>query len=79
MSGTNDDPIVGLSLHESTISTLVTLLRALQERAEQGAEGLSKDLSSYLMQALDSGADIDILFGVLADTLEDAHSRGAED
>lgn len=55
---------------------LVTLLRALADLAEPGGDDLPAGLRGHLMPALDSGADLDMLFGVLADGIEEARRGG---
>ena len=68
----DDDPLVHLELHESTRDLIVTLLRTLADLAEPGSEGLPAELRSYLMQALDSPADLDLLLGELASAVDEA-------
>lgn len=74
-----DDPILQLRLHDSSIEAIVTLLRTLAELAAVGPEDrLVPDLRSYLTQALDTSADLDLLFGELATAVADArrHASG---
>lgn len=68
----SDDPIITFSLHESTVRLLHGLLGALADLTEPGAERVTPDVRSHLMQALDNAADLDLLFGVLADELGQA-------
>lgn len=70
MTERSDDPIVHVELHRSTLDLLVLLLRTLADLAEPGDVRLTSDVRSYLMQALDNAADLDILFSVLADSLQ---------
>ncbi len=70
----DDDPLIDVSLHESTVRLLRELLPALADLTEPGAERLTPDVRSYLMQALDNAADLDLLSDVLADALEEAVS-----
>jgi hypothetical protein len=71
------DRIVELSLHESTLQLIVTLLRALEDLVEPGHECLPPDVRTCLAQALDTAADLDLLFGELADSLGRVNRRNA--
>lgn len=70
------DHLIDLSLHESMVQSLVTFLQALADLAEPGSNNLPAGLRSYLMQALDNAADLDLLFGVLADAMEQGIAEG---
>jgi hypothetical protein len=65
-----DDPLINLRMHESTAQLLIVLLRALSELTEAGDNRVSASARSFLMQATDSAADLDLLFGELADELQ---------
>jgi hypothetical protein len=71
----DDDPIVSVSIHESTRNLIVTMLRTLAYLAEPGTERLSAEVRSYLIQSLDSPADLDLLFGELAPALTEVDGR----
>ena len=73
-----DDPLLSLRLHESTVRMLSILLRALVELCEVEDDRLPKELRSCLAQALDTAADLEILFGVLAETLEQARRNAID-
>ena len=73
---TGDDRQVRLTLLESTIDSLMALLKALAELCEPGHEVLTADVRSYVSQALDNAADLDLLFGVLGDALLQARVEG---
>jgi hypothetical protein len=61
-----DDPLLGLELHTSTVDLLRTLLSALAKMSEGTAPALTAEQRSYLAQAMDIAADLDIVFDVLA-------------
>jgi hypothetical protein len=63
------DPLIRLELHASTVDLLRALLSALKEMSEGTAAALTPNQRSYLAQALDIAADLDIVFGELADAL----------
>jgi hypothetical protein len=65
-----DDPLIRLELHTSTVDLFRALLSALEEMSEGTGAALTPDQRSYLAQALDIAADLDIVFGELADALE---------
>ncbi len=66
-----DDPLLAIPLHTSSLEMLVALLRALAVISGEQSR-LPAELRSYLMQAIDSAADLDIVCDVLADALERA-------
>jgi hypothetical protein len=67
-----DDPQLTLTMFESTVDSLVALLNALATMCEPGAESLTAEQRGFLTQALDLAADLDLLFGELAVSLERA-------
>ena len=71
------DPLINLSLHESTIQLIVSLLRTLADLAEPEAHRLPTELGGYLAQALDTTADLDLLFSTLAESLEQARRNAS--
>ena len=64
------DPLIDLRMHESTAQLLIALLQALSELTVAGDNRVSANARSFLMQAMDSAADLDLLFGALADDLQ---------
>ena len=74
-----DDPLICLELHASTVDLLHTpLLSALEAMSEGTAPALTPDQRSYLAQAMDIAADLDIVFGELAEALVNATDPNAE-
>jgi hypothetical protein len=61
-----NDPLLSLELHASTVDLLRTLLSALAKMIEGTAPALTAEQRSYLAQAMDIAADLDIVFEVLA-------------
>ena len=66
-----DDPLLGLELHASTLELFRTLLiAALAKMSEDTAHALTAEQRSYLAQAMDIAADLDIVLGLLAEALD---------
>ena len=61
-----DDPLFGIELHASTLDLFRTLLTALAKMSEGTAPAFTAEQRSYLAQAMDIAADLDIVFEVLA-------------
>lgn len=72
------DPLLRLELHGSTVDLLHALLNALEAMSEGTAPALSPDQRGYLAQAMDIAADLDIVFGELAEALVNATDPNAE-
>jgi len=64
-----DDPLLGIKLHASTLDLFRTLLTALAKMSEGTAPALTAEQRSYLAQAMDIAADLDIVLGLLAEAL----------
>jgi len=65
-----DDALIGIELHASTIDLLRTLLAALAKMSEGTAPEFTVEQRSYLAQAMDIAADLDIVFELLVETLD---------
>jgi hypothetical protein len=65
-----DDPLLGIELHASTLDLFRALLTALAEMSEGTAAALTIEQRSYLAQAMDIAADLDIVLELLAETLD---------
>lgn len=70
-----DDPLLDLSIHQSSVALITSLLRSLAYLAEPGVDRLPADLKSYLAQSLDIAADVDLLFAELANAFDEAGRR----
>jgi hypothetical protein len=65
-----DDPLLRLEVHASTVDLHHALLSALEAMSDGGAgPALTAAQRSYLAQAMDIAADLDIVFGELTDAL----------
>jgi hypothetical protein len=64
-----DDPLLGIKLHASTLDLFRTLLTALAKMSEGAAPALTAEQRSYLSQAMDITADLDIILDLLAEAL----------
>lgn len=60
-----DDPLISLELHASTIDLIRSLLGALGNMSDGTGPALTAQQRSYLAQAMDLAADMDIVFGEL--------------
>jgi hypothetical protein len=67
-----DDTSLHLELHASTVDLLRVPLTALEEMSNGTTPTLTADLRSYLSQAMDIAADLNIVFGELADVFVNA-------
>jgi hypothetical protein len=65
-----DDPLIGFELHASTVDLIRSLLGALAIMSEGAAPALTTEQRSYLAQAMDIAADLDIVFAELAVAFE---------
>ena len=61
-----DDPLLGLELHAKTVDLLRTLFSVLANMCEGSAPSLTAEQRSYLAQEMDSAAELDIVFELLA-------------
>jgi hypothetical protein len=61
-----DDPLLAVELHASTIDLLRSLFGALADMSRGEAHVLTAEQRSYLAQAMDIAADLDIVFAELA-------------
>lgn len=65
-----DDPLVSVELHASTVDLMGALFRALEDMSAGGVGAFTHEQRSYLAQAMDIAADLDIVFSELASELE---------
>ncbi|MGO9581595.1 MAG: hypothetical protein ACLP36_02190 [Acidimicrobiales bacterium] len=65
-----DDPLIAFELHASTVDLIHSLLGALAIMSEGAAAALTTEQRSYLAQAMDIAADLDIVFAELAVAFE---------
>jgi hypothetical protein len=65
-----DDPLFGIELHASTLDLFRALLTALAKMSEGTAPVLTSEQRSYLAQAMDIAADLDIVLELLAEALD---------
>ncbi len=65
-----DDPFLSFELHTSTLELLRTLLTALAKMSEGMAPALTAEQRSYLAQAMDIAADLDVVLELLAEALD---------
>ncbi|MGP8180236.1 MAG: hypothetical protein ACLP1E_05520 [Acidimicrobiales bacterium] len=65
-----DDPLLGLQLHASTLDLFRTLLTALAKMSQGTVHALTAEQRSYLAQAMDIAADLDIILELLAEALD---------
>jgi len=65
-----DDPLICLELHASTVDLLRSLLGALGSMSDGTGPALTAHQRSYLAQAMDIAADIDIVCEELKETFE---------
>ena len=65
-----DDRLLGIELHASTLDLFRALLTALAKMGEGTAAALTIEQRSYLAQAMDIGADLDIVLELLAEALD---------
>ena len=57
-----DDPLISLELHASTVDLIRSLLGALGNMSDGTGPALTAQQRSYLAQAMDIAADMDIVF-----------------
>jgi hypothetical protein len=67
-----DDPLLALELHASTVDLLRSLFDALADMSRGEAHALTAEQRSYLAQAMDIVADLDIVFAELAAAFDGA-------
>jgi hypothetical protein len=65
-----DDPLFGIELHASTLDLFRTLLTALAKMSEGTAPAFTAEQRSYLAQAMDIAADLDIVLELLTEALD---------
>jgi hypothetical protein len=65
-----DDPLLRLELHASTVDLIHSVFSALANMSEGAAPALTAEQRSYLAQAMDIAADLDIVFEELAVAFE---------
>ena len=65
-----DDPLLRFELHASTVDMIRSLFSALANMSEGSAPALTAEQRSYLAQAMDIAADLDIVFDELAVAFE---------
>lgn len=73
-----EDPLLHLELHASSVDLLHAVLSALEAMSEGTGPGLTAGQRSYLAQAMDIAADLDIVFGELAEAFVNATDQDAE-
>jgi hypothetical protein len=56
-----DDPLLRVELHASTVDLFHALLSALEAMSEGAGPALTAEQRSYLAQAMDIAADLDIV------------------
>jgi len=65
-----DDPLIEFELHASTVDLIRSLLSALGNMSDGTGPALTTQQRSYLAQAMDLAADLDIVFEELTETFE---------
>ena len=65
-----DDPLITLELHASTIDLACSLFGALRNMSEGTGPALTAYQRSYLAEAMDIAADIDIVLEELKEAFE---------
>lgn len=65
-----DDPLIALELHASTIDLVRSLLGALVNMSDGKGPTLTSHQRSYLAEAMDIAADVDIVFEELKEAFE---------
>ena len=70
-----DDPPLHLELHASSVDLLHALLSALEAMSEGTGPALTAEQRSYLAQAMDIAADLDIVFEELAEAFDNPNKQ----
>jgi len=68
-----DDPLIGFELHASTVDLIRSVLNALAKMSAGSAPVLTVQQRSYLAQAMDIAADLDIVFEELRVAFESSN------